>query len=503
MNHSLLRSFSSALGALCLLATSLGATWSIVAVNTRTGEVCVASATCIARADLTLVVPVIVVGKGGGVTQSVLDRGENRLRIRDGFLAGDTPEVILALIESLDGGFRQRQIGIVDFSHDPVTFTGSGAGGAKKGVVGRVGDVVYAIQGNVLTGRTVVDECRDALRTSTGDLGQRVLAAMVRAREFGGDGRCSCTLGAPDSCGAPPADFEKSAHCGFLQLARMGDQDGTCTYAEGCSNGSYYLDLNIKGRNAFENDPDPVDQLVQRYATWRANRAGRPDGILSTVEAVDSLPADGVTEREVRVRLVDIDGHPLDHGGADVQVTTLDGLPPLSEIGPVVDRGDGTYSFSLRAGKQVGTGRLVITAEDALVRATLYPYLELRSDPPKVLHAGLDRVSAGAQVEVPFVVQDGERPRAKYWLVARLSSSGKTRGSGFDPYLLRFVVPARTPFFPGPPGVLDSRGRSEVAYRVPAGVLLPLIGMRLDWTARIFGRGAPVESNTVGFEIGG
>ena len=46
-----------------------------------------------------------------------------------------------------------------------VSFTGSGAGAAQKSVAGRVGDVLYAIQGNVLAGREVIDQCEDALRT--------------------------------------------------------------------------------------------------------------------------------------------------------------------------------------------------------------------------------------------------------------------------------------------------------------------------------------------------
>jgi len=485
---------------LALLVGPSSATWSIVVVNTRTGEVCISSATCLPRTDLTLVVPAIVVGKGGGVTQSVVNGIENRVKIRDGLLNGDSPQAILDLIAATDDGFNQRQIGIVDFLHDPVSYTGRAAGAAKKSVAGRAGDLVYAIQGNVLAGDAVIDQCLDALLTSTGDLGQRVLSAMVRAREFGGDGRCSCNTGSPDSCGSPPEDFEKSAHCGFLLLARIGDPDGSCIQGEGCANGAYHLRLNIKGGNALENDPDPVDQLVERYAEWRAERSGRPDGLLSTVQAVDSLPADGITTRTVRVRLVDLDGRALTHGGAQVQVRTVDGQPSLAGLGPVLDHGDGTYSFTLRAGTTTGTDRLAITAADDLVRATLYPFLEVRSDPAGVLHAGFDQVSASAGVEVPFVVNEPERPRAKYWLLASLAG-GKQRGFGFDPALLRFVVPATTPFFPGPPGQLDKTGRAEALYRVPAGVLLPLVGLRLEWAARIFSHGPPELSNTVGFEV--
>jgi len=57
-----------ALFALLALVPAASATWSIVVVNRRTGEVCIASATCIPRQDLTEWTPVILVGVGGGVT---------------------------------------------------------------------------------------------------------------------------------------------------------------------------------------------------------------------------------------------------------------------------------------------------------------------------------------------------------------------------------------------------------------------------------------------------
>jgi hypothetical protein len=484
--------------ALLVLLPSASATWSIVAVNRRTGEVCVASATCIPRVDLTEWTPVILVGVGGGVTQAALDDGSNKLRILDGFLAGDTPQAIMARIRAEDSGFRTRQIGIVDFTNDPLSFTGGGAGRARKSVAGVVGDIAYAIQGNILASENVIVQCENTLRASTGDLGQRVLAAMVRARQLGGDGRCSCFPEALGDCGVPPANFEKSAHVGYLLLARIGDADGSCMLGESCADGPYYLRLNIQGSDALHESPDPVDQLVERYAAWRASRAGRPDGLFSRAHTVDSLPADGVTERTVTVRLVDLEGEPILHGGALVAVGTEDGAPPLATPGPVSDHGDGTYSFVLHAGTTSGVDHFVIRASDGLVSATLYPYLAVRSDPPRMLHAGFDRISASAPEAVPFVVDVASRPRGKYWLFASLSG-GKLRV--FEPVVARFVVPGVAPFFPSPPGVLDSHGRSEASYTAPPGVLAALIGMRLEWSAKVYGLGPPLDSNVVGFDV--
>ena len=95
-----------------------------------------------------------------------------------------------------------------------------------SGSRGEQGSLVYAIQGNVLTGDPVVFEAERTLLSSTGDLGQRVMAAMETARAFGGDGRCSCSYGAPTNCGSPPPNFDKSAHVAFLIISRIGDEEG-------------------------------------------------------------------------------------------------------------------------------------------------------------------------------------------------------------------------------------------------------------------------------------
>ena len=61
-----------ALATLLLCANAL-ATWSIVIVNTRTGEVCVASATCLPNFNLRKATPVVIPGVGVAAAQSYLD----------------------------------------------------------------------------------------------------------------------------------------------------------------------------------------------------------------------------------------------------------------------------------------------------------------------------------------------------------------------------------------------------------------------------------------------
>lgn len=493
-----------------LLVAPASATWSIVIVNRRTGEVAVGSATCIARINLLTGLPSVVPGVGAGVIQASGSSSDN-VALTAGLRQGLSAEEILALVLAVEPSPRLLQTGIVTlYPGAPVTFTGRGVGRAKHGVVGEVGDLAYAIQGNVLAGDAVVVAAEQALLATNGDTGQKLMAAMVAARQFGGDGRCSCDFSNADSCGSPPASFEKSAHVGFVVVARIGDAAPPCLSGNDCAEGAFHLRLNIRGADAAEDDPDPVDQLVERYAEWRLARAGRPDAIRSRVDAVDALPADGLTKRVVTVQLVDIDGVPLSHGGARVTVEPLDGARAHAALGPVVDLGDGRYRFTLTATSSIGLDRLVIRAEDDLVKATLYPYLEVRSEPPVALHAGRDALSAARGGAVPFVLADPAWAGANYLLLA--SAGGTTPPTPFgragllplvkdEWFGLSARLAGHPAYLPGTRGMLDASGRAEAALVAPGGALLPLIGRRLSWAAVLASPTRATTTPAVGFDV--
>jgi len=497
---------------LLLLVSPSWATWSIVVVNRRTGEVAVASATCIARINLLTGLPSVVPGVGAGVIQAS-GSSSDLLALTNGLRMGLSPEEILVLVRDAEPSPGQLQTGIVSFYPGvPVTFTGRGVGAAKLGVVGEVGDLAYAIQGNVLAGDEVVLAAEAALLGTPGDTGQKLLAAMLAARALGGDGRCSCSFSRPDSCGTPPPGFQKSAHVGFLVVTRIGDPTPPCQNGNGndCAQGGFHLRLNIRGADADETDPDPVDQLAALYAQWRAERAGHPDGILSTVDPVPSLPADGLTKREVVVRMVDLEGVPLDHGGAVVTVRSVDGARSGVGIGPVTDLGDGRYRFAVTAGTRAGTDVLAIRAEDELVRATLYPFLEVRTDAPAALHVGFGQVSAARGGRVPFVLAEPDLAGGAYLILA--SASGTVPELRLGRGVTLPLVPdawfdlsgrlgGRAEVLPGTRGELDAAGRAEAAVLVPPGALGALVGRRLDWAAVIAGGTGLRTTPAVGFEI--
>ncbi len=470
-----LRRWLYLLFATTLAASPLGATWSIVAVNTRTGEVGVATATCIENDNIALFVPVLAVGRGAGATQSAVDlRARNKVIMFRALVRGSEPPDIFQELRN-DGppGLQTRQFGIVSMNGDPFTFTGSQNGAAASGRRGTQGDVKYAIQGNVLTGDAVVLGAERAFLREPGDLSQKIMAAMEAARSLGGDGRCSCRQNAPTSCGSPPASFDKSAHNACIFVARVGDTNGRCNQANGCAAGDYYLALNLFGDR---NDPDPVFVLQDMYAQWRASQASRPDAVLSRVEAsADSLPADGASRAEFRIRLIDIEGKPLTRGGAEVKVLPV----PLEEKvvarpSTVRDLGDGTYGFEVTASRIPGRQRFEILVDDGIRRVTLFPYPELRVDPPTAFHVGRDLTAeAGARPgAVPLTLDLPDSPGAPFLVGLRRRGLWRPL-SGFPP--LR--------------GRLDHQGRAEVALPVEFAPGVEAVAADLEWFALILDGG--------------
>ncbi|QOJ00799.1 MAG: VCBS repeat-containing protein [Phycisphaeraceae bacterium] len=239
------------LTAAAALAAAAHATWSIIIIDTRTGEVAVASATCLTGFDLQANPPVLIPGVGAATAQSFVDAtGLNRTLIRDGLLDGLPLPQILAGLAASDSGHQTRQYGIASTRGDTLTFSGTGAGAWAGGRTGRTGDLVWAVQGNVLTGAPVVDRAVEAIENTPGDLAEKLMASMEAARLMGGDGRCSCQVNNPTGCGAPPPQFTKSAHIAYMLIARAGDaQNCRAAYRAGASPQNVILaDIDNDGR---------------------------------------------------------------------------------------------------------------------------------------------------------------------------------------------------------------------------------------------------------------
>jgi hypothetical protein len=388
------------------------ATWSIVVLNHLTGEVCVATATCIPNMNIRKYVPVIRVGKGAGAAQSMVDGSAgNRNLMWSAFALNAPPDRILERLTSVGSSPWDRQYGIVSFTGDARTYSGLNNGNHASGVTGQVGDLSYAIQGNVLVGALPVLEAELALLNAPGDLSQRVMAAMQAARFAGGDGRCSCDSAAPTSCGSPPPSFTHSAYSATIVIARMGDIDGVCTASLGCANGTYYLRRNFAGSSSTV---DAVEGLQANYDIWRGVNMGRPDGITSVVQVPDQeLPANGLSSTNVVVRLVDLDGVPLTTGGASVTIETRHSGTDPALPGAVTDHGDGSYSFDLVATTTPGDGEWGVRVDDGIKPVLLWPPITLNTVAPPELHCSRNTISASqggtATLRVQRPVADAAR----------------------------------------------------------------------------------------------
>jgi uncharacterized Ntn-hydrolase superfamily protein len=261
------------LGATLLLfvAAPLSATWSIVAVDMRTGLVVIASATCVSaeglrtRGGLKGIQAVVVPGVGVAAAQAGVDGTRaNQTLIFEQIRAGTDPDEIIRML-SEDPRFQSRQFGIVDLQGRAAGFSGSSNGYASLGIQGEVtGEgIFYAIQGNILESDLVVIEAVEAFLAEEGTVLDRVMAGMEAADNAGGDSRCSCRTDP-----VPETEMRcthRTAHVAYIAAAKPEDRVG-----EGHSDGDYSLWLDVDDENTTADEsPNPVETLRMRFDAWK------------------------------------------------------------------------------------------------------------------------------------------------------------------------------------------------------------------------------------------
>ena len=476
---------------LALVASPATATWSILIVNTRTGEIAIGCATCLTGFNLRQIVPVLVVNRGAACAQASVNISSvaNRQIIWNMLQAHATPQQILSALANADPGHDTRQYGIIDVTGQKSTFTGGATFQFADGISGQVGDIHYTVQGNILTGLPVLTAARDAIINTAGDVAEKLMASMQAARLMGGDGRCSCSPSAPTSCGAPPTSFTKSAHIGFMVVARQGDTDGTCNNpALGCASGNYYMTLDVAGQSASA--VDPVIQLQGQFNAWRGSLMGRPDHHLSTVSPNPAVVRPGGAPSAVTVALRDWTGASLTPGGATITPTVSQYSTATAAIGPVTDNNDGTYTFDVTPGPAPGDIGLRIEVDDGVAPVLLSPrtWIAARDDPLWITGSV---VSAGAFDVLTFEMDAGSGFAGRPYLLGG-SLSGTSPGfvvpSGMvvplniDSFLVDTLITfANAPFFPNSQGVLDALGRANASLYIPPGAVSALVGASSDW----------------------
>jgi len=256
---------------LILLHSSALATWSIVAVDKKTGQIVIASATCVPQQafagfpakGLKDVQAIILPGVGIAAAQANVDRTRTlQKRIAEELNRGTDPARIIDMLKAEDPDHPSRQYGIVDLKGRAAGYSGNTNGKQSLDRQGRVDgtDLFFSIQGNILSGDDVVEEAVKAFKQAKGSLADRVMAAMEAADSRGGDRRCTC-----DSKPDPPAPCDhKTAHVAYIVVANKGDKMG-----DGLSGGSYYLEIQVTDQDIKpEENDNPVKTLRMRYDRW-------------------------------------------------------------------------------------------------------------------------------------------------------------------------------------------------------------------------------------------
>lgn len=197
------------------------ATFSIVARDSETGELGVAVQSKFLGAGS--IVSWAKAGVGAIATQAAanLDYGEIGLfLLGKGYPAAKVLSALLAMDDERD----TRQIGIVDASGTSVTFTGKECFNWAGGISGPD----FAAQGNILVGEETVKALAGTFKKTEGTLARRLVTALDRAQDAGGDRR-----------------GRQSA--GLLIVKEKGSYGGY---------NDKYIDLRV------DDDPEPITKLI-------------------------------------------------------------------------------------------------------------------------------------------------------------------------------------------------------------------------------------------------
>ena len=169
-------------------------TFSMVAVDSATGEVGSAGASCVDYVQFGLEAGRIgdpIPGIGAINTQAATNL-TNQANARTRMLAGDTPQEIIDWLVANDvaGNSTTRQYGVVDLNGGQTrsaAHTGDSCSDYKNHILGPN----YSIQGNILLGQQILDSMEVRFLAAEGDLACKLMAALQGAKQTGADTRCA------------------------------------------------------------------------------------------------------------------------------------------------------------------------------------------------------------------------------------------------------------------------------------------------------------------------
>ena len=216
-------------------------TYSIVAIDTITGEVGSAGASCVDLIYYNIsdagILSQLFTNLGAINTQAVYN-SQNQNNAGSLLELGESPSQIIDWLKKNDAegdpGFRQYGIvGMVQGSPQAAAYTGSDVRnweGSWNEIIGKN----YSIQGNVLLKEAVIDSMEARFLNESGDLAHKLMASLQGANIPGADIRCF--------------PFGTSSLFAFVKVSKPTDTFG---------NPSFYVSVRTQGNSGIE----PIDSL--------------------------------------------------------------------------------------------------------------------------------------------------------------------------------------------------------------------------------------------------
>ena len=212
-------------------------TFSIVAVDTLTGQIGSAGASCIQGS---IIISDIHPGLGAIHTQSYWN-ASNQDSASSLMEQGYEPQDIIDWLVENDAQNDPtiRQYGIVDLLEGgrSAAFTGENCIDFKGH---KIGDT-YAIQGNILLGQSILDDMEEAFLTQYGTFEEKLMASLMAANVVGADTRCT-------PYGTPSISA-------FIRVSDPNDYEG-----------QLFMDINVNNAPLTLN---PLDSLHVLYWNWK------------------------------------------------------------------------------------------------------------------------------------------------------------------------------------------------------------------------------------------
>jgi len=225
-------------------------TFSIVAVDTLTGEIGSAGASCVTSSSSyphgAAILSDVIPGIGAIHTQAAW-LSTNQQNAHAHMMAGESPQQIIDWLIAHDaqGNPATRQYGIVDFRNSlprAAAYTGVNCLDYKNDTA----HVFYSIQGNILLGQQIIDSMQVRFLNTQGTLADRLMAALQGAKVIGADTRC--------------ASRNSSSLSAFLRVAKPANQPD-----------SLWIDLWMAYPQSWPGvvPVDPIDSLQTLYDQWK------------------------------------------------------------------------------------------------------------------------------------------------------------------------------------------------------------------------------------------